>query len=231
MPNTPTFFARLEQITQDPRNTLHAIPIVSKSLSGAVTVTEYLAFLEQAYHHVKHTVPLLMACGSRLTDQHEWLREALATYIAEEIGHQEWILNDIAKMGGDRRSVAAGQAALCTELMVAYAYDTIARKNPVGFLGMVYVLEKTSSTIATEAAHKIQSSLGLPHSAMSYMVSHGSLDVGHMQSFEKIVNRLTSSADQQAVEDMALAMYQLYGNIFREIPALAKSSNLASKVA
>ena len=31
-------------------------------------------------------------------------------------------------------------------MMVAYAYDTIARGNPVGFLGMVHVLEGPAST-------------------------------------------------------------------------------------
>ena len=33
---------------------------------------------------------------------------------------------------------------VATELMVAYAYDTIQRINPMAFFGMVYVLEGTS---------------------------------------------------------------------------------------
>ena len=41
-------------------------PIVERALAGAVSRQEYLAFLGQAYHHVKHTTPLLMACGSRV---------------------------------------------------------------------------------------------------------------------------------------------------------------------
>ena len=48
---------------------------------------------------VRHTVPLLMACGARLPERLEWLREAIAEYIEEEIGHQEWILNDIRACG------------------------------------------------------------------------------------------------------------------------------------
>ncbi len=36
--------------------------------------------------------------------------------------------------------------------MVAYVYDYIARRNPVGFFGMVHVLEGTSTALATTAA-------------------------------------------------------------------------------
>ena len=226
-----TFFNRLEKATEASRQDLLRTPIVEKSLSGDVSVADYHAFLQQAYHHVKHTVPLLMACGSKLSEELEWLREAIANYIEEEIGHQEWILNDIEMLGADRSKAASSQPAFPTDLMVSYAYDTIMRKNPVGFFGMVYVLEKTSSTIATAAANQIQSALSLPKNAMSYMISHGSLDVGHMQDFERIVNRLTSAEDQRAVIDMTLAMYVLYANIFKEIPQLASQIEEQSKAA
>ena len=54
--------------------------------------------------------------------------------------------------GGDAQAVRHGTPAAATELMVAYAYDTIARGNPVGFLGMVHVLEGTSVALALMAA-------------------------------------------------------------------------------
>jgi hypothetical protein len=49
-----------------------------------------------------------------------------------------------------------------TEVMVAYAYDTIARGNPLGFFGMVHVLEGTSVSLALLAADNIQKPLALP---------------------------------------------------------------------
>ena len=76
--------------------------------------------------------------------------------------------------------------------MVSYAYDTVARNNPVALFGMVYALEKTSSTIATYAAGQIASTLELTPGAMSYMVSHGSLDVEHMQDFERLMKTLSA---------------------------------------
>ena len=102
--------------------------------------------------------------------------------------------------------------------MVAYAYDTINRGNPVGFFGMVLVLEGTSIQLATHAAQAIQDSLGLPASAFSYLSSHGSLDIEHMKFYEKLVNRLEDEADQKAIIHVANMMYRLYGDVFRNIP-------------
>lgn len=212
------FFDTLKADTEAERQQMFAIPVIQDALSGHVTTGQYIAFLSQAYHHVKHTVPLLMACGSRLDSKHEWLREAMAEYITEEVGHQEWILSDIAACGGDAQAVRIAQPHASTELMVAYAYHQIDRGNPVGFLGMVHVLEGTSTALATHAADTLRGALGLPPQAFSYLSSHGSLDLEHVAFFEQLVNRLHDADDQLAVLHTARMMYQLYGNVFRSLP-------------
>ena len=212
-----TFYEELQQATTAERNTLLSVPIIGKALQGQVTLDQYLAFLTQAYHHVKHTSPLLMTCGGRVPESHEWIRTALAHYIEEEIGHQEWILNDIRACGGDAEAVRNGKPNMYTELMVAYAYDTIMRNNPCGFFGMVFVLEGTSIQLATHAAGVMQKSLNLPNGAFSYLTSHGSLDMEHIDFFQSIVNKLELDADKQAVIHCAKVFFHLYANIFRSI--------------
>jgi pyrroloquinoline quinone (PQQ) biosynthesis protein C len=222
-----TFFSEIEVATADARLRLEASPAIQRCLNGQVEMETYMAFLIEAYHHVKHTVPLLMACGSRLPDRLEWLREAIVMYIQEEVGHQEWILNDLASLGVDKESVRRGKPSLPTELMVSYAYDTVARNNPVSLFGMVYALEKTSSTIATYAANQIVSALDLTSESMTYMVSHGSLDIAHMQHFECLMNRLDDAVDKAAVLHSAGVFYDLYSGIFQSLP-LAGSDNRES---
>ncbi|AOS95880.1 TENA/THI-4/PQQC family protein [Microbulbifer aggregans] len=211
------FFDQLQEQTRAARQGLLEVPLIQRGARGDLTRDEYIAFLSQAYHHVKHTVPLLMACGSRLTDQQEWLREAIAEYIEEETGHQEWILNDITACGGDAEVIRRSSPNLSTELMVAYAYDTIARGNPLGFFGMVHVLEGTSIQLADSAAGAIAESLQLPEKAFSYLRSHGALDIGHVEFFKGLMNRITDPADQQAIIHSARVIYRLYGDIFREV--------------
>ncbi|MDT0635877.1 iron-containing redox enzyme family protein [Spectribacter hydrogenoxidans] len=213
-----TFYARLQSETEAERTYLRAAPIIGAVFEGWVTPESYLAFLTQAYHHVKHTEPLLMACGSRLPARLEWLREALGEYIEEEMGHQEWILKDIAMIGGDAEAVRHGTPAMATELMTAYAYHVIDRGNPVGFFGMVNVLEGTSIELATPAAEIIRKQLGLPRDAFTYLDTHGTLDQDHIKFFEKLMNRLEDPDDQAAVVHTARIIYRLYGDMFRGLP-------------
>ncbi len=213
-----TFFDELQKQTATEREYLLSAPLIQRCIGlGEFGLQEYIAFLTQAYHHVKHTVPLLMAVGSRLPVEKENYREAIAEYIEEELGHQEWILNDLAACGIDKESVRYARPNAATELMVAYAYDTVMRNNPMAFFGMVLVLEGTSIKLATQAADIIQQRLALPNNAFSYLRSHGSLDQEHMVFFANLMNGLNEQKDKDDIVHAAKMFFMLYGNIFRSL--------------
>ncbi len=217
------FYDQLIESTTAEREQLFAAPVIAACLQGEVTLTAYLAFLREAFHHVRHTTPLLMAVGSRLPERLEWLRRPVAEYIEEEIGHEEWILNDIAAAGGDLEAARASQPGLAAEVMVAYSYDLVQRRNPAGFFGMVFVLEGTSVALALHAADLIQQALGLPDAAFSYLRSHGTLDQEHTRHLADLVNKMTPE-DQAEVLRCARVFYTLYGDIFRALPLGQASS-------
>lgn len=218
-----TLYQRLQQETLAERQYLVTSPIIQRCFHGQITLENYVDFLTQAYHHVKHTVPLLMAVGSRLPEEKEWLREAVGEYIEEEMGHQEWILNDIAACGADKETVRKSQPASATELMVAYAYDAVNRINPLRFFGMVFVLEGTSIALADNAAEQIKNKLGLPANAFSYLRSHGSLDQEHIVFFENLMNKITDKNEQDQIIHSARMFFKLYANIFRELDGAAQA--------
>jgi pyrroloquinoline quinone (PQQ) biosynthesis protein C len=174
--------------------------------------------LREAFHHVRHTVPLLQACQQALPARNAWLHAPLDEYIEEEQGHELWILDDIRASGGDAEAVRHGPPGHATEVMVAYAYDTIARRNPLGFFGMVHVLEGTSVAIALMAADQIQQPLGLPDAAFSYLRSHGTLDQEHTAHFALLMDQVQAREDQEAIVHAAKAFYRLYGDVFRSLP-------------
>jgi pyrroloquinoline quinone (PQQ) biosynthesis protein C len=220
-------YEQLRRDTVDERNFLLAAPAIQRALAGQVTLDLYVEFLTQAYHHVRHTVPLLMAVGASLPPRHEWLREPILHYLDEERGHEQWILNDIERAGGDREAAAMSQPSVATECMVAYAYDTIQRRNPLGFFGMVFVLEGTSVALALNAADRIQSQLQLPTNAFSYLRSHGELDQEHVGDLEGILGRVTDDEDRAAVIRCAKGIFWLYGNVFRGLEAGAAARGAA----
>lgn len=214
------FYDELNIATQKDRELLYSAPMIQDALAGKIDINTYVTFLSQAYHHVRHTVPLLMACGSRLSPEYEFMKKAITEYIEEEYGHEQWILNDIQHCGFDPEQVKNSIPHLTTDMMVRYAYHQIDRKNPVGFFGMVFVLEGTSTALATQAAEVLKKSLGLPNKAFSYLLSHGSLDLEHVQFFEELVNQLKNKEDHQSIIQSAKDIFKLYGDIFRAIPQM-----------
>ena len=101
--------------------------------------------------------------------------------------------------------------------MVAYVYDYIARRNPVGFFGMVYVLEGTSAAIAQcRRCHRARAAPA--EQGVHYLRSHGEIDQEHVRFFAALVDRLEAPADQAAVVHVATMVYRLYGDIFRALP-------------
>lgn len=221
------FFQTLQQHTLQAQQHMLQAPVFEACARGDISREMYIAFLTQAFHHVKHTVPLLMACGGRLTADDEWLREAIAEYIEEEQGHHEWILNDIRECGGNARDVRMnqqeGKVGQAIELMVAYLYHQIDRHNPMALFGMVWVLEGTSVGVGGQIAERVKTSLDLPDSAMSYLTSHSVLDQEHIKFFENLMNKLDNPDDQQAIIDSANMVFSLYGQMLRELPLASVS--------
>jgi pyrroloquinoline quinone (PQQ) biosynthesis protein C len=211
------FYDHLVTSTQTEQQKLFSAPIIQRCFQGDFVLDDYLSFLLQAFHHVKHTVPLLMNTGAKLSEEKEWLRAAIGEYIEEEMGHQEWILNDIAMCGYDKEIVRLLSPLPATEVMVSYAYDMINRVNPLGFFGMVHVLEGTSINIADKAADIIRDKLGLPRKAFSYLYSHGALDQDHVKFFKDLMNKITDENEQNLIIHSTKMFYKLYGDIFRNL--------------
>lgn len=212
-----SLYQRLLTETHTERDYLLTAPIIARCFEGDITTNDYVVFLTQAFHHVKHTVPLLMSVGAKLPESKEWLREAVAEYIEEELGHQEWILNDIEHCGFDKEMARKSAPDFSTELMISYAYDMINRVNPLGFFGMVHVLEGTSIAMADNAAKSIQEALSLPTTAFSYLRSHGALDIEHVKFFEGLMDKITDKKEQDLVVNCAKKFFKLYADIFRNL--------------
>ena len=220
------FIDDLQRQTSAEREFLLTAPVIGRCLAGRIDRPLYLSFLTEAYHHVRHTVPLLHCVRERVPDRLAWLRNELDHYIEEETGHDQWILNDIAAAGGDRVTALQSSPAIATEAMVAYAYDTVARGNPVGFFGMAFVLEGTSASLALNAADAIQRALGLPGRALTYLRSHGELDQQHIGHLSGILERLSGPEDRAAVVRCAKGIYWLYAQMFRGLDAAAPTLQL-----
>lgn len=213
-----TFFETLARDTLDERNRFLAIPQIVDGLAGRISRETYVAYLTQAYHHVSHTVPLMRLALSRLGPSHAFFARALEGYIAEETGHEQWILDDIGHCGGNRADAAASAPTAATSAMIAHAYDVVGKRNPMGLFGMIFVLEGVSIALASQGAARLAVGLGLGPECFSYLTSHGALDQDHMAFFQGLMTEVNDPADQEAIVQMARRMFGLFGDMFRSIP-------------
>lgn len=213
-----TFYDRLLDETAAERSRFLAIPIIRAALSQGVPRDAYEAFLVQAYHHVKHTCPLLARAAALCTEQDRVYRDALLTYIEEEAGHDDWILEDLRDLGRNPDAVRADKPDAPCLLMITYAYHVTEHVSPYALLGMVHVLEGMSVALAATAATTLQRSLRLPSGkGTRYLSSHGTLDAGHVDFFRDLVNAIDAPGARNVIVDTARAIYPLYGDIFRAI--------------
>lgn len=207
---------RLLAETEAARAEFLALPILARALRGQVPRALYLEFLRQAYHHVRHTCPLLSLAAARTRDG--VYRAGLYDYIAEERGHDAWILEDIAAMGGDAEAAKRTPPRPPCRAMVGYAYYAIEWISPYSLLGMIHVLEGMSVALAERAARALQASFAAGDGrGFLYLRSHGALDAGHTAFFADLVNRLEQPTAIDIIIDCARMSYWLYGNLYRDL--------------
>ncbi|MFN3235880.1 MAG: TenA family transcriptional regulator [Pseudomonadales bacterium] len=218
-----SFYNQLLEQTEAGKQYLLSAPIIEDVFQRKFNLHTYLAFLNQAYHHVRHTAPLLATANQHLTASQQWIEPTLKEYIAEEAGHEVWILDDIEACGFNRETFRFAPAPFHTEILVAFLYDYVTRVNAMGIFGMVLVLEGTSSSLAPSVASVVQETLQLPDSAMTYLTTHGELDQDHIKFFAETMDQITNAADQAAIIHVANRVYRLYGDVYRAIPNEASS--------
>src|SRR5258708_20719768 len=194
-----SFYEQLVAETVDSRDAFLSIPLVRSTLRNGAPRSLYLDFLAEAYHHVKHTFPLLASAASRTSD--ERYQDALVEYMQEERGHEKWILNDIRVLGGDPETVRNGQGGPACRIMVGYAYYAIEHISPYAFLGSVHVLEGMSVLLADQVADAMKASLGLEsETEFTYLRTHGTLDTEHVALVRKLAERFNDRKTQRLTD-------------------------------
>ncbi|MEG3158894.1 AMP-binding protein [Sphingomonas sp. LB2R24] len=82
------FFDRLVSETREAQARFAMTPQLIAGMTGRITRADYIAYLTEALHHVRHTVPLMQEARARLSHR-PVLVAALDEYIEEETGHEE----------------------------------------------------------------------------------------------------------------------------------------------
>ncbi len=186
-------------------------------LLGQASSHEYATYLRTAYVAVEQAPSLLRASSDAVRDQGgpDALADLLASKVAEESGHREWLRDDLGfiKQPEHGPTTRAGQA------YVNMSRELIALCG-ASFLGTAYVLESFSVECAGEAARNLTASgviAGLrpgSRQGVTFFSAHFDADVGHIEALEKVIR---AAADARAASYMLLAARMtatLYADFF-----------------
>jgi hypothetical protein len=203
------FFQRLVDETDEARKAFERHARVVEACAQGMERDRYLVFLRELYALVWHFNPVSAAAAARLPAHLRFVQAFLYTHMAEEEGHDEWVLGDVAAIGGDvagvRLSLDASSPA--TQSFVGFNY-WMAERQPAAVLGMLFVLEVLASIYGEPVAEAQRERLFLDGDAgVSFLISHASADAEHMQDLRVVLDQLEDEVAQAAVVNSVRVNY------------------------
>ena len=212
-----SFFITLVENSDASRRAIETSPRVHSMIHKGLTLAEYRAFLRDLYHIVWHFCPIMAAAAARCGDNLRNIRYDLYERIDEEKGHEDWVLEDIAAMGGDvKAGIAAPSAPV--QAMIGYNYYAAERVHPCSVLGMLYVLEVVASVYGGKASDSIARAIGRDpgKGGFRFLSSHATMDADHFAQLNVLLKTIDDPAAQAAVISSTQVNFHQFGQLFSD---------------
>lgn len=212
------FFLELVTDTDEERRKFETNPIVLDAVAKGMAIERYRRFLHELYHIVWHFNPVCAAAASRMPDTYRKIRYFLYEHMQEELGHEEWVVNDLEAVGVNKERTYEHQPSTYTLALVGYNYWAADRRHPCSVLGMLYALEVIASvyggpfSLAIKEALQLQDELGT-----SFISSHATMDAEHMAELRVVLNMLHDAESRSAITESALINFHHFTRIFEAV--------------
>jgi pyrroloquinoline quinone (PQQ) biosynthesis protein C len=186
----------------------------------------FICYMVQTYHYVSFACPLMQ----HMLLMKKRLPTAMVSYLeqnlVEEAGHEQWILDDLERLGFERNLVQVSRPLRQTASLVGSQYFWIEKEEPAVCFGYMFTLERTAATIELHrtAIRNLSKRLGIEMEALSNFTRHGELDFDHQNDKIDLLNtvKLNSGVGEailQNCRETTLNLCDLFLEI-AEIPAL-----------
>lgn len=162
----------------------------------------YVTYLCAMHAVIRASVPLLHRAAERCRQLApddpvaQPLRRYLLRHMQEELGHDRWLLDDIAAAGGDPAQPLREPAAPVVARLVGAQYYWVEHHHPVTLLGYIAVLEGNAPD--ARLGDRLAAMTGLPAAAFRTVRAHAELDVGHCAELDQLLDELPLTAAHSA---------------------------------
>ena len=212
------FFADLVIRTDEARRAFENHPVLLDSVARGMSIERYRKFLLELYHVVWHFNTISAAAASRVPDSHRQVRYHLYEHMHEEMGHEEWVMNDLEAVGVSPQATRAHQPSPFTQALVGFNYWAADRRHPCSVLGMLYTLEVIASVYGGPFSAAIKESLLLEgERGISFISSHATMDTTHMAEMRKVLNTIDDFVARDAVVESTLLNFHHFTRIIESV--------------
>jgi pyrroloquinoline quinone (PQQ) biosynthesis protein C len=178
----------------------------------------YPRYLVLSHGIIRASVPLMAAARDQARElRADPVAARVADYcerhIDEELGHDDWLLEDLAALGVDPDAVRSSPPSPTVAALVGAQYYWIHHVHPVGLLGYVLLLEGWPPTPRT--VDELRRRTGYGPAAFRTLLAHADLDPSHGEELDAVLDALPLRAEHR----------QLLG-----VSALSSAGGLAAAV-
>lgn len=174
---------------------LGAHPITGHVLSGDMERAQYISYLRETYHMVRHTPRMLALAAARCEDDRRGLRNWFIEQTEEENNHDLFCIKDIKHLGEDPAVVLASEPMSGAWSLVTQNYFMGTYGNPAGILGVASITEGLGATTAGSMADVLVQHYGYRADTVTFLRSHSGFDAKHFDETKAAINCLVSSKE------------------------------------
>lgn len=178
-------------------------------------------FLIQTQCLMRHGLLLMSVareCALALTDDAvaRQLADYLDTHLAEETGHDAWLLEDICSLGIETRDALHTPPCVATQELIKAQYFGITQVHPVAIMGYLILMEGYAPL--KSQLDEIQIRSGAPATAFRCLRRHAEDDPQHLAELNSALDEMSLNSDQtRAVGMSAFAAIEGLASMFEEL--------------
>lgn len=180
-PALRALLTELATIWHDYRSRAWRTPVIQKLRKGEWEADDYLGWMQDWIPQVREGSKWMREGAASATAPFEALADLIETHASDEQNDYEILFNDYLKAGGAQQDIDALRRNPGGEALNSYLHALASRKNPIGLLGAIYIIEGTGQRIIPALLPLAKAALrDVPRDAFRFLEYHGENDEHHL---------------------------------------------------
>ncbi|MEO7402322.1 MAG: iron-containing redox enzyme family protein, partial [Burkholderiales bacterium] len=204
----------LAQVWHEYRSRAWRTQLIQRIMSGTLSRPDYLNWMSCWIPQVREGSRWMRTAVSNVHPPFELLAALIGAHADDEQFDFRILFDDYQLAGGVAPKIEALRRNPGGEALNAFMYASAAKRNPVGMLGAIYIIEGTGHRIVPQLLPRLRGQLDLPERCYRFLHYHGENDVNHLERWLNAVRLVLaenpSGAAAKSIAATARATADLY---------------------